>query len=291
MNLNEWRQSGEFFDYRGFPIFYRQSATASAPEEVLLCLHGFPSSSHDYRKIWNELARDFPLLAFDMIGYGFSAKPSGFDYTTFNQADVLQALVRHLKIGKIHILAHDYGNTITQELLARRSENRLNFTIESICFLNGALFPETHKPILAQKILISPLGFLFGKFISDSRFKRSLATVFGADTQPTEAELDDFLAVFKFNDGRKIAHKLIRYMRERQKYRERWVAALNSINAPFRFIDGLADKVSGAHLVRRFREVCPQHTDIVELENIGHYPHFEAPRTVLEKYAEFRKKQ
>jgi pimeloyl-ACP methyl ester carboxylesterase len=287
MNLNEWQAGGKFFDYKDFPIFYRQSAA----EEALLCLHGFPSSSHDYHKIWNALEKDFPLVAFDMIGYGFSAKPSGFDYTTFNQVDILQALLENLNVKKVHILAHDYGNTITQELLARRSENRLNFTIESICFLNGALFPETHKPIPAQKILISPIGFLFGRFISDARFKQSLATVFGAGTQPTEAELNDFLAVFKFNDGRRIAHKLIRYMRERQKYRARWVGALDSIDVPFRFINGLEDKVSGAHLVARFRQVCPQHTDIVELENIGHYPHFEAPAKVFEKYTEFRKKQ
>lgn len=289
MNLNDWRASGKFFDYGKFPIFYRQ--TDARAEEVLLCLHGFPSSSHDYHKIWNELEKEFPLLAFDMIGYGFSAKPARFDYTTFKQVDILQALLENLKIKKVHILAHDYGNTITQELLARRSENRLNFSIESICFLNGALFPETHKPILAQKLLISPIGFLFGRLVSDARFKQSLATVFGKDTQPTADELDDFLAVFKAGDGRRIAHKLIRYMRERRKYRERWVSALHSINVPFRFIDGLEDKVSGAHLVERFREVCPQHTDIVELENIGHYPHFEAPEAVLEKYAEFRKKQ
>jgi len=288
MNLNEWQASGNFFDYQDFPIFYRQSA---ASEEVLLCLHGFPSSSHDYHKIWNALAHRFPLLAFDMIGYGFSAKPYDFDYTTFHQADVLQALLENLSIKKVHILAHDYGNTLTQELLARRAENRLNFTIETICFLNGALFPETHKPILAQKILISPIGFLFGRFISDTRFKQSLATVFGAGTQPTEAELNDFLAVFKFNGGRKIAHKLIRYMRERQIFRERWVSALHSINVPFRFINGLADKVSGAHLVERFRQVCPQHTDIVELENIGHYPHFEAPEKILKEYFTFRQKQ
>jgi|SRR5215213_9659390 len=288
MNLNDWQASGKFFDYEGFPIFYRQSA---ASEEITLCLHGFPSSSRDYHKIWNALEREFPLAAFDMIGYGFSAKPFDFDYTTFNQTDVLQALLENLKIKKIHILAHDYGNTITQELLARRAENRLNFTIESICFLNGALFPETHKPILAQKILISPIGFLFGRFISDARFKQSLSTIFGAGTQPSEAELNDFLAVFKFNDGRRIAHKLIRYMRERRKYRERWVSALHSINVPFRFINGLADKVSGAHLVERFREVCPQHADIVELENIGHYPHFEAPEKVSEEYFAFRRKQ
>jgi pimeloyl-ACP methyl ester carboxylesterase len=288
MSLNEWQAGGNFFDYENFPIFYRQSAAA---EEITLCLHGFPSSSHDYHKIWNALAAEFPLLAFDMIGYGFSAKPLAFDYTTFRQTDVLETLVEKLNVKKVHLLAHDYGNTLTQELLARRSENRLKFTIESICFLNGALFPETHKPIPAQKLLISPIGFLFGRFITDARFKQALATVFGAATQPTEAELDDFLAVFKYNDGRRIAHKLIRYMRERQKYRERWVSALHSINVPFRFIDGLADKVSGAHLVERFREVCPEHADIVELENIGHYPHFEAPARILEEYFAFRRKQ
>ncbi len=73
-------------------------------------------------------------MAFDMIGYGFSAKPAGFDYTTFNQVDILQSLLENLNIKKVHILAHDYGNTITQELLARAEENRLNFTIETHLF-------------------------------------------------------------------------------------------------------------------------------------------------------------
>jgi pimeloyl-ACP methyl ester carboxylesterase len=225
-----------------------------------------------------------------MVGYGFSAKPSDFDFTTFNQVDVLQALLKHLKIEKIHILAHDYGNTITQELLARAEENCLDFTIETICFLNGALFPETHRPILAQKILISPIGFLFGRFISDARFKQSLASIFGKNTQPTTEELDEFLRVFKFNNGRRIAHKLIRYMTERQTNRARWVGALERMKQPFLFINGSADSVSGKHLVERFREVVPHQTNIVELDGIGHFPHFESPETVLEKFFEFQEK-
>ena len=285
MNLDKWRETGEFFDYKSFPIFYRTSRNEN---EILLCLHGFPTSSHDYHKIWDALAEKFPVVAFDMIGYGFSAKPGNFKYTTFNQVDVLQALLEHLKIKKVHILAHDYGNTITQELLARDEEKRLNFTIGSICFLNGALFPETHRPILAQKILISPLGFLFGRLISNARFKQSLASIFGEQTQPTAEELDEFLQVFKFNNGRRIAHKLIRYMTERAKHRTRWVGALQRTKTPFRFINGLADKVSGRHLVERFREVMPHQTDIIELEDIGHYPHFETPEMVLKKYFEFR---
>lgn len=284
MKLNLWRESGDYFDYKGSEIFYRLSENSN---EVLLCLHGFPTSSHDYHKIWNRLAERFTVLSFDMIGYGFSAKPFDFDYTTFNQTDILQALLKHLKIRKVHILAHDYGNTITQELLARSKENKLNFSIETICMMNGALFPETHRPILAQKILISPIGFLFGRLISDAKFKRSLASIFGAETQPTEDELTEFLAVFKYNDGRRIAHKLIRYMAERAKYRTRWVGALQRMNVPFLFINGLADKVSGKHLVERFREVVPNQTDIIELENIGHFPHFETPEMVLEKFFEF----
>ncbi len=285
MKLEDWRESGNYFDYGGLPIFYRLSRPSA---EVTLCLHGFPTSSHDYHKIHDALAEEFAVLAFDMPGYGFSAKPSDFDYTTFNQVDALQALLEHLKIERVHILAHDYGNTITQELLAREEENRLNFFIETICLLNGALFPETHRPILAQKILISPLGFIFGRLISDGRFKKSLATIFGATTQPSEDELNDFLQVFKYNDGRRIAHKLIRYMTERRTNRERWVGALQRTKVPLRFINGLADAVSGAHLVKRFRETMP-HTDIIELRDIGHYPHFEVPEIVLSKFFEFRR--
>lgn len=286
MELKSWRESGKYFDYKGLTVFFRLSRTS---DEVLLCLHGFPTSSYDYHKIYDSLAGRFAVLSFDMPGYGFSAKPADFDYTTFNQTDVLQALLEHLEIRKVHILAHDYGNTITQEILARAAENRLKFSVETICMLNGALFPETHRPIAAQKLLISPLGFLFGRLISDARFKRSLASIFGERTQPTPQELDDFAAVFKYNDGRKIAHKLIRYMPERARYRERWVTALQQTKIPFRFINGLADKVSGKHLVERFRVVVPHQTDIIELENIGHFPHFETPAIVLEKYFQFNR--
>lgn len=287
MNLQKWKNGGEYFDFENHPIFYRREKSAN---ETLLCLHGFPSASFDYHKIWSGLNKNFALLAFDMIGYGFSAKPADFHYTTFRQVDVLEKLIGHLKIEKLHILAHDYGNTITQELLARAGEKRLKFSIETICFLNGALFPETHRPILAQKILISPLGFLLSRFITDAKFKKSLASVFGENTQPTTDELNEFLELFKFNDGKKIAHQLIRYMTERAKYRARWVGALERMTQPFRFINGLADPVSGRHLVRRFREVLPEQTDIIELENIGHYPHFETPETVLKRFLEFHEK-
>src|SRR5215217_1743453 len=130
MRLNDWKESGKYFEADGLPVFYHLS---EKQDEVLLCLHGFPASSFDYHKICDALSREFAVLSFDMIGYGFSAKPPDFDYTTFQQVDVLQKLLEFLEIRRVHILAHDYGNTITQELLARDEEARLKFSIETIC--------------------------------------------------------------------------------------------------------------------------------------------------------------
>lgn len=284
MNLSEWKKGGEFFEYRGLPIFYRRSKPA---EEVLLCLHGFPTSSYDYRMIWDDLSAEFAVLTFDMIGYGFSAKPQKFDYTTFEQVNLLQELLGNLKVRRIHILSHDYGNTIVQELLARQAEGRLDFSIMTVCFMNGALFPETHRPILAQKLLIGPIGFLFGRLIPDSAFARSLASVFGKDTRPSAAELEDYVSLFKNNGGSRIGHKLIQYMSERTTHRERWVEPLRKMMQPFMLVNGSDDPVSGRHLVERFREVVPTQTNIVEMPGVGHFPHLEMPGDFLENFLYF----
>lgn len=287
MNLDEWRSGGSSLEVDGLRVFYRREGDGPEP---ILCLHGFPTASYDYHKIWGRLEEQFDLVAFDMVGYGFSSKPRDWGYTTFDQVDTLQAVLKKLGIDRVHILAHDYGNTITQELLAREAERRLEFEIVSICFLNGALFPETHRPIFAQKLLISPLGSLFGRLIPDQVFMKNLAKVFGPLTQPTAEELADYVTLFKHNDGKKIAHLLIRYMTERSRFRERWVTPLLQMRQPFRFINGLEDPVSGEHLVRRFREVVPDQQDIVELEGIGHFPHVESPDEIVQLYHEFRKR-
>jgi pimeloyl-ACP methyl ester carboxylesterase len=280
----DWENKGEFYRHRGIPIFYRRTGTGP---ETVLCLHGFPMSSFDYHKILPSLAERFDVVLFDMVGYGLSGKPVDLGYITFDQADVLEGLIASLEVMKVSILSHDYGNTIVQELLARQDEGRLEFEIGKICFLNGALFPETHRPILAQKVLIGPIGALFGRLIPDGVFKRNLASIFGPDTKPSRQELNVFAELFNRNNGKRIAHKLIRYMRERVAYRERWVAALTAMRQPFRFINGSADPVSGKHLVDRFRELVPHQTDIIELEGIGHFPHLETPELVSRLVVEF----
>jgi pimeloyl-ACP methyl ester carboxylesterase len=187
----------------------------------------------------------------------------------------------------VHVLAHDYGDSVAQELIARHQEGRLQ--LSSCVFLNGGLFPETHRPVLTQKLLLSPLGPLLGKLFSRSKLKANLTKVFGPQTPPSESELDAFWALIAHNDGPAVMHRLIRYILDRRVNRERWVAAMQETTVPLRVIDGALDPISGAHMVARYRELIAN-PDTVLLEAIGHYPQTEAPAEVLAHYLEFRER-
>ncbi|MFP6797666.1 MAG: alpha/beta hydrolase, partial [Pseudomonas sp.] len=230
----------------------------------------------------------FRVIACDMLGFGDSVKPRGHAYSLLEQADLQQALLAHLGVDKpVHVLAHDYGDSVAQELLARHQDGRI--ALASCVFLNGGLFPETHHPVLVQKLLLSPIGPLVGRLFSRKKLAASFAKVFGPQTQPSPRELDDFWSLIAANNGPAVMHRLIRYMPERRVNRDRWVAAMQATAVPMRIIDGAVDPISGAHMVERYRELIAK-PDTVLLEGIGHYPQTEAPAEVLEHYLQFRER-
>lgn len=282
IELDDWRSRGRGLSFRGHAIRYWTAGEG----EPLLLIHGFPTASWDWHYLWQPLAQRYRVIACDMLGFGYSAKPRGHVYNLLEQADLQQALLAHLNVTEpVHVLAHDYGDSVAQELIARHQEGRL--ALASCVFLNGGLFPETHRPVLMQKLLLSPLGPLLGPLFSRSKLKANLTKVFGPQTPPSEAELDAFWALIAHNDGPKVMHRLIRYMLDRRVSRERWVAAMQETTVPLRVIDGARDPISGAHMVTRYHELI-ESPDTVLLAAIGHYPQTEAPAEVLDHYLQFR---
>lgn len=278
-----WQQQGRVYRYEGHDIFYREQGQG----EALLCLHGFPTSSWDWHLLWPALAGRFRVVAPDMLGFGFSAKPRDHDYSVMEQARIIQELLGHLGIAAVHVLAHDVGDTVAQELLASHHERRgEGLDLRSVCFLNGGLFPETHHPRLIQRALLSPVGPLISRLSGYAGFRRSFSRIFGRETRPTEAELRDYWTGIAHQQGQRIMHRLIRYMIERRTHRERWVGVLSRTAVPLRLINGAADPVSGAHAAARYRELVPS-ADVVLLERIGHYPQVEAPDATLAAFLAF----
>ena len=93
-------------------LFYRE---AGNPEnETILLLHGFPSSSHMYRDIINELSDKYHLIAPDYIGFGLSDMPlvSEFDYTFENITKSISDFIEALSLNSFYLLMQDYGGPI-----------------------------------------------------------------------------------------------------------------------------------------------------------------------------------
>ena len=282
--LDEWRAQGQALDFRGHTIRYWTAGDTQA--QPLLLIHGFPSASWDWHRLWAPLAERYRLIACDMLGFGYSAKPRGHAYSLLEQADLQQALLAHLGERRpLHVLAHDYGDSVAQELIARHQEGQLQ--LAGCVFLNGGLFPETHHPVRVQKLLLGPLGPLIGRLFSRRKLAQSFARIFGPHTQASEAELDALWQLVAYNNGPAVMHRLIRYMPERRQQRQRWVTAMQATTLPMRVIDGAFDPISGAHMVARYRELIAD-ADTVLLDGIGHYPQLEAPAEVLEHYLQFR---
>ena len=281
----QWQSRGKLEAVLGHSIFVLDEGDSSLPTIVLL--HGFPTSSWDWQPIWSELVKNYRLIALDMLGFGFSDKPNSRTYTIHGQADIVEALVKTKGLTNFHVLAHDYGDTVAQELLARQLEGAGSGTWLSCCLLNGGLFPETHRALLTQKLLLSPLGKFLNRLTGYSKFSKNFSSVFGPQSKPLEQDLENFWWLINVNNGKHIFHNLITYMRDRIEHRERWVSALQKSTIPLAVINGSVDPVSGAHMVARYKELNCRLDYLAQLSVIGHYPQVEAPKEVYSHYQHF----
>lgn len=286
--LKQWRDDAQYFSASNAQIAFWTSKKPDDEKPWLLLIHGYPTSSWDWSGLWPSLKNRFNLAALDMLGFGLSDKPRAIRYSIADQADLQEALLAQLGVGEAHLFVHDYGNTVAQELLARHNEGILSFSIKSICFLNGGLFPEQHRARPVQKLGLTPLGALIGLFMTRDKFRQTFDEIFGPHTKASDMEIDAHWSLINEQGGRGVLHKLLRYIPERRAHRARWVGALQDASVPMRLIDGGADPVSGKHLYEYYLEQVPN-ADAVLFEDIGHYPHTEAPERVLSAFLEFHK--
>ncbi|WP_095011312.1 alpha/beta fold hydrolase [Tsuneonella mangrovi] len=273
-SIAEWRADAKHFTFDGQQIAYWTGGSG----KPLLLVHGYPTASWDWHKVWSTLGEQHSLIAPDMIGFGLSDKPRS-GYSIHRQADMHLTLLDHLGITEFDALVHDYGVSVGQELLARRKEGTGAQGLEQVVFLNGGLFPDQHRPRPIQKLGISPVGFLLGWTINREKFGKGFSEMFGPNTQPSAQELDEFWALISHNRGNRIMHKLLHYIADRREHAERWFDALRSAQGDIGLINGALDPVSGRHAYEAWRERLPDARHHL-IPNVGHYPQVEDPQTV-----------
>ena len=121
----------------GIDIFYREAGPKDAPTLVLF--HGYPTSSHMFRNLIEELSNEFHLIAPDYPGYGKSEQPplTEFDYTFKNIAQLMEKFINKKGIDKFSIYLMDYGAPIGYRVAYKNPER-----VQTLIIQNGNAYEE-----------------------------------------------------------------------------------------------------------------------------------------------------
>jgi len=112
----------------GLNIAYREAGDPTSPKLVLL--HGWPSSSHQYRNLIPALADRFHVISPDYPGFGGSdtPDPTKFSYTFDRIAEVIGHFLDKVGFDRFGVYMQDYGGPVGLRLLTAKPE-RLEWQI------------------------------------------------------------------------------------------------------------------------------------------------------------------
>ena len=316
-NVLDWWNKGTFYLYKnnyhifnvlskieldkGNLIEVKMDSRSKLPASTVVnvFLHGFPTSSFDYSKLWSQflfskehLAKELAngaifLLAFDYIGYGFSDKPFNYTYSIFDNADLVENLLLNFNILNINLIAHDMSDTVAQELLWRHNLNKLNFKINNVILTNGGIFYDSLHFVLSQKLLrIEIINRIFAKYLHNKfLFQLSFKQIFGKSYRSNPQindDMADFFSIISYKYGNLVLPETIKYQDERQLYDKVWLNALNNTVLETMLIFGRDDTINPDELFSSNMGRFLPHVKFIKLsEEIGHYPQWEDSITVF----------
>ncbi|WP_210092887.1 alpha/beta hydrolase [Ruegeria sp. HKCCSP346] len=118
-------------------IAYREAGDPSRP--TVLLLHGFPTSSHMFRNLIPELAKNYHVIAPDFPGFGASDMPQAedFDYSFANIAEIMTSLLDRKGVDQYAVYLMDYGAPVGFRMFAEQPERVTGFVIQ-----NGNAYEE-----------------------------------------------------------------------------------------------------------------------------------------------------
>lgn len=118
-------------------VFYREAGPKDG--QVILLLHGFPSSSHMFRDLIPKLAEEYRVIAPDLAGFGHTKTPprGQFNFTFDNLFKVIEGFTQALDLNKYVLYVFDYGAPVGYRLAAAHPDQ-----VQAIISQNGNAYLE-----------------------------------------------------------------------------------------------------------------------------------------------------
>lgn len=116
-------------------VHYIEAGSPSFP--TILLLHGFPSSSYQYRDLIPLMSDSYHVLAPDLPAYGLTRVPEDFEYTFDNLAAVISAWILALDLSPFAMYVFDYGAPVGLRFALQHPDK-----IKAIVSQNGNAYDE-----------------------------------------------------------------------------------------------------------------------------------------------------
>jgi len=274
--VDDWFARGKRHSLLGYDVFVVDVPAAREEAEPAFVLHGFPTSSFDWRQALDVLSARRRVVLLDMPGYGFSSKPDA-KYSLFTQADVVEAVAREVGLTDVALVTHDMGDSVGGEILAREIDGNLGFHVTRRVLTNGSIYIEMAQLTDGQKLLLSlPDEALPEGTLDVDGTAAGLKITFAPDLPVADDELHAMAELVIRDGGGRILPRIIRYIEERRVHERRWTGAIETHPAPLHVIWGDLDPVAVWPMAER---VVSVRTDaaLTRLDGVGHYPMVEAP--------------
>jgi pimeloyl-ACP methyl ester carboxylesterase len=282
--INDWVAQGHYIDFEGREIFVHSSGPVG--KEGVLVVHGYPGSSWDFKNVVGPVAEETRIAVPDMIGFGHSDKPLDGtykeNYSLMLQADMYEAVVADEGLETVILVAHDMGQTVGLELMARQDEGKLPFRIKHAILLNGSTLVDMVELADMQKTLLQQPDVAATEDISKEQLVKGIRPTYGPKIQNLDAILDCQASQIIAKNGDKVMAQTLRYLDERREFYDRWAGTLTGFrSAPMTVIWGTSDPVAIEAMADRVKLWRPE-TDLYKLEGIGHWPSIEASEFISE---------
>jgi pimeloyl-ACP methyl ester carboxylesterase len=277
--VRAWAERGGWLEVDGHRIFVLDQPAASEAAAALLVLHGFPSSSFDWRHVLSRLAARRRVVLLDFLGFGLSDKPDR-PYSMRLQADIASTVVDRLGLREVALVTHDVGDTVGGELLARSLEGTLPFDIVRRVITNGSIYMDLVQLSAGQLFLLSlPDEALPADRPAEEwrdAYLGGLAGTFAPSRQPNEEEMAAQWELAARDGGYRLLPRLIRYIEERRAEESRFTGAIEAHPSPLDIVWGAVDPIAVHAMATRLRDARPD-ARLTTLDDVGHYPMVEDP--------------
>jgi haloalkane dehalogenase len=266
---------------RGPHHLYARDYLGSEPAIVLL--HGFPDDLHLYDRLVPELTQR-RVVVFDFLGWGRSDKPTGYAYTAANQTGDLEAVLGHLQLDPVVLVAHDASGppAIDWSLDHAGQVSGLVLLNTYYCRMPGRLrSPEAiwlfSTP--AVRWLTRPVSMWFGGWV----FRRMYDWQVGRFFRDPEARARFVPRLYEQFAQSPSAHEaffgLNRDLPRTLRSRLREIPRLRRFSRPVRIVFGAADPYLNSRVARRLHELLPT-SELFLLPGARHYVQMDEPEQV-----------